>query len=349
MTRTWLLLTLILLSPFPIEANQHASEVRTLVLLNWSEYLDPELVAEFETHYAVKVREVYFESDDARDSLLYESDGRGYDLLMVNGVQLNAYRRRGWLAPVTEAQVPNLRHVDPRWLQTFDAAGWAAPYAWGTLGIAYRADRTPEPITHWMQFFRPSEALRERIIANRQVRDLVGMALKALGYSANSDNPRELVEAEQLLLAQKPYVKAYAYPVLGPESGLVSGRIAAAMMYSCDALILREHEPNIIFVLPSEGGNVWVDYLALSAHAANPDLALAFINFLNTPENAARLAQYVQCPSPNRAAEALLSAAYRADPLIYPSATALEHSEYYRDLDPRTLRRFNASFNRVVH
>ncbi len=121
-----------------------AEEPRELVLLNWAEYIDPALVAKFEAGHNARVKEVFYEDEEARDQLLLEADGKGYDLALVSGRQLAHYRARGWLAPLDETNTPNLKNIEPRWRTIFPAAeGFAAPYVWGTLGIAYRADLVP--------------------------------------------------------------------------------------------------------------------------------------------------------------------------------------------------------------
>ena len=87
-------------------------------------------------------------TDDVRDDMLAETDGRGYGVVVVNSVSFPLYRRRDWLLPISEAEVPHLAHIDPRWKNALPAAtGYGAPYAWGTTGIAYRTDLVPEPIS----------------------------------------------------------------------------------------------------------------------------------------------------------------------------------------------------------
>ena len=199
---------------------------RTLVFLNWSEYLDPELVEEFEQRFNAKVSEVYFESDDLRDDMMVETGALGYDLVIVNGINVDSYRKRGWIAPLDEAALPNLKYVDKHWRNAFESGnGYGVPYFWGTLGIAYRQDLVEQAPASWMDLLQPAESLRGKIGMVENSRDLLGMALKALGHSANSTDPAATKAAEQLLLAQKPYVKTYNYLALTEESALVSGDI----------------------------------------------------------------------------------------------------------------------------
>ena len=173
-----------------------ADNPKELVFLNWSDYMDPELIKEFQQKHGVKISEVYFETDEMRDDKLVATNGSGYDLAVVNGPVLHAYVKRDWLAPLDRANVPNLKHVDPKYINAYpSAAGHAVPYFWGTTGIAYRKDKITEPVTSWKQMFQPADALRGKIVMIKDSRDLIGMALKALGYSANSTDKKALAEA----------------------------------------------------------------------------------------------------------------------------------------------------------
>jgi spermidine/putrescine transport system substrate-binding protein len=333
---------------FAADSSLHP-EPRKLVILNWSEYLDPDLVEKFETRLNARLREVYFESDDLRDDMMLETDGKGYDLALVNGISVDLYRKRGWLSPVSEAQIPNLKHIDSRWLDAFPGLeGYTVPYFWGTMGIAYRKDLVPAPPTSWMDILQPAESLRGKIGMVENSRDALGMALKALGYSANSTDSKQIKAAEQLLLAQKPHVKTYTYVALNEESALVSGDIIATMIYSGDALMVQEHHQEIDYVVPSEGGNIWVDYLVILENSKNKALAHAFLNFLNEPENAAQLAEFVYYATPNKGAEKLLPAEFLEDPVIYPSQAVLSKSEFYKPLPPRAMKKRNIAFSRAL-
>ena len=101
-------------------------------------------------------------------------------------------------------------------------------------------------------------------------------------------------------------------------------------------------------MVPEEGGNIWVDYLTVMESSRNKDLAWAFINFLNEPENAAQLAEFVHYATPNTGAEKLLPEDFRTDPVIYPSKEALGRSEFYSPLPPRAMKTRNLAFSRVV-
>ncbi len=320
-----------------------AAAGQELVFLTWADYLDPEVVAEFEREHGVKIRFAYFESDDGRDEMLGNSDGKGYDLAVVNGLMLQVYARRNWLAPVSSLEVPNLRHIEPRWRSAFPVSErYAVPYFWGTLGIGYRRDLVPQGFASWRDFFEPAPELQGKITMLKSSRDVVGMALKSLGHSANTDDRDAIRQAGELLERQRPFVKSYEYVSLGEESALVSGEVVASLMYSGDALMVQEHHPEIAYVVPEEGGNLWVDYITVLQSSPRQDLAAKFIDFLNRPEIAARNAEFVYYATPNLRAREHLTAEYFDDPVIHPKKEVLERSEVYQELSPRAQKTLNA-------
>ena len=326
------------------------AETRELAFLNWADYMDPGILEEFRQRTGITVRQTYFDSDSARDELLLETGGKGFDLAVVNGGSLRILTKRGWLEPITKADIPNLKHIDPHWRTAHARAeDYGVPYFWGTIGIAYREDLVPTAVTSWMDLFRPHESVKGKVGMIADDADMIGAALKALGHSLNSTDEEALQAAEQLLVEQRPHVRTYKYLSLDENSALVTGEVGISMMYSGDALMVQEHNEDITYVLPREGGNIWIDYLCIMRESVNKSAAKQFIDFLNEPEIAARLAQYVYYATPNQAAQKLLPAEFLSDPVIYPSGQALKNSEPYRPLSPRAAKRRSAIFSRIVN
>ncbi len=304
------------------------AEQPVLRILNWEDYLDPELAAEFGEKYGVRVEETYFASDAERDRRLADSGAAGFDLIIVDQAQLPLYRDRGWIAPIDTARVPGLRHYDPRWRRAADgSATHAVPFAWGTTGIAYRADLVKTAPTSWLDLFKPAAGLCGKVMVFDDPRELVGIGLKATGQSANATDPGAYPPVEQLLKAQRPCVADYGIVGLGSDSALLTDKAWVAMAYSSDAMWLRDLNPNIHFVLPEEGGLLWVDYMAVLSASKQKDLAFAFLEFLSDPAVAVRVAEFSQAATPNLSARALLPVAMGKDPVIYPSGPAFDRSE----------------------
>lgn len=326
-----------------------AQERRELVFLTWSEYIDPELVEKFEQAHEARVRFVYYDSDDGRDAMLADADGKGFDIAIVSGVSISTYAKRQWIAPISTSQVPNRRHIDERWNQAYpESEQYGIPYMWGSFGIAYREDLVPSQMKSWKDLLAPPESMKQRIAMTRDGRDLVGLALLSLGYSGNSSNRDELKAAEKALLAQKPYVRTYDYISLDEQSALASGEIWAAFAYNGDALLVMEQEPKIRFVSPPGQSLLWIDYLTVMQVSANKDLAHAFIDFLNEPQAAAQLAEYLWSATPNAAALPLTSDEYRQNTTIFPGEDAMRNAEFAQPLPPRAQKAVNAIRARVL-
>ena len=341
----WVTLFLLLTTAFV-----QAAESKELVFLNWPNYMDPDIIAEFKQRTGITVKQSYFDSDTARDELLLETEGKGFDVMLINGASIRILASRGWLEPLNELSIPNLKHVNPRWRTEFDKAeDFGVPYFWGTIGIAYRQDLVPFVVSSWMDLLQPVGELRGKVSMIGDSADMIGAALKALGYSLNSTNEDEMKEAEALLEAQAPAVNTYRYLSLNEDSALLTGQVAMGMMYNGDTLMLQQYSDDVVFVLPKEGGNIWTDYLSVLSASPKKAEAKRFINFLNEPAIAARLAQYVYYATPNLAAEALLPVDFKSDPVIYPSGEALENSEAYRRLPPRAHKNRAAIFSRIVY
>ena len=339
----------LLLAAIGVPRSAPAAETPVLRILDWEDYLDPDLAAEFGRRNGVEVKQTYFESDTERDRRLAASGATGFDLVMVDQAQLSVYRDRGWIAPVDASLVPGLRNYDARWRRASDAsATHGVPFAWGTLGIAYRADLVQPAPQSWLALLQPSARLCGKVLAIDDARELIAVALKAAGHGANSRQPADYLKAEQILRAQRPCVEHYGSTMVDAESDLVTGKAWAAMAYNSDVAWLQEIDPNIRYVLPREGGLIWADYLAVLATSKRKALAFAFLEFLSQPAIAARQASFSQAATPNRKAFPLLPAGVRENPLIYPSAASLEKSEMLQSAPPSIVAIRNQIHARTV-
>lgn len=320
-----------------------------LVFLNWSEYLDEEVVKSFEEKYNAKLRMVYFNSEDERNSQLLNTGGKGFDLVLVPSNLLEEYRAAGWIHALDESKLPNLKHIDPRWVVRDKGILYSVPYAWGTTGIAYRKDLLKDKISSWRHLYNPKEEWKNKITLLGDANEVVAAAFKSLGYSLNETGREAFQKAEELLLNQRPYVKHYALGPLNEQNDLVTGKTWISMIYNGDALLLKnEYESNIAYVVPEEGTMLWADHIAMLPAAQNPDLAMAFINFLHEPENAAKTSLSLFYATANKAAESLLPAEHMQNEGIYPPKAVLEKSEFYTVTAPRTLKKNNQIFSKIA-
>lgn len=349
--RLWLLAVVGVLALGAVMPAQAAGpKKQTLVLLNWPDYMDPALLKAFEAKYNARIREVHYETEANMDQLLSYTGGKKYDLLVASHTKVPSLIKRGWLVPVDRTLVPNMKHLDTGTLpHDEELVRYAVPHLWGTVGIAYRKDLVKGTITGWRQLLQPNEELRGRVMMIKDVRDVVGAALKALGYSLNSRVPGELDAAQKLLVAQRPAVKKYGYLAINKKSELLTGHYWAAMIYSGDALTLADLSPNIAYVTPEEGTSLWLDSIMVLKDSRQQKLAFQFINFLHEPENAAKLATFVSMATPNAAARKFLPREHLDNPDIYPPPEVLNKCEFYGPLPPQVMKRYNEIFVHASH
>lgn len=342
-------LVIILIAPSLVISAEKNTSKQELVILNWSEYMDPALVKKFETLHNVVLKPIYYQSDDYRDNYMLEIQGKGIDIIVINGAKIRTYVNQNWIGKLTVKEVPNLKYIDKRWLSMYEKSkGYVIPYFWGTTGIAYRKDLVKHKIDSWKDLFNPAEAQRGKISMIGAHRDLIGLALKSLGYSINSTSFSEMTEAKKLLLNQKKYVKGYNYLVLDKSSSMLNGELEMSMGYNGDILSLSKHNKNITYVVPKEGTALWVDFMVVSKTSVNKKLAYKFFNFMNKPKNAAQQAMWTKFATPNLAAKKLLPKDFLANELIYPPKSVLDKSEIYKRLPPRVTRFRNEIFSVVT-
>ncbi|WP_413698843.1 spermidine/putrescine ABC transporter substrate-binding protein [Psychromonas sp. KJ10-10] len=263
-----------------------------------------------------------------------------YDVVMINGNDVVPYAKRDWIMPIGENNVPNLKQMDKRWVNAWEGtAEYAVPYLWGTFGIVYRSDLIKDKITSWMQFYQPQEAWRGKMMVVDIHRLGLGLALKGLGHSINTDDPNAVNEAIALLNKQRPYVQTYGYFKTNAESGIVSGETWIGQAWNGDALLLQKRNPAIHYVLPKEGGEIWMDYMVVSKHTKYPELAYEFINYLSEASNSAKARLALEFATPNIEARKLLPKAMLDNKIIYPSEKDLQNSEMVKNISPRIQRK----------
>jgi len=306
----------------------------TLNVLIWSNYISPRVVRAFEQRSGVAVN---IETYDSNEALLAKLQAGvvAYDLIVPSDYMVRILIRENLLQPLDLTRVPNLRHLDPSALGLpFDPTNtYSLPYTRGVTGIGYRKDKIAAPITSWADLW--DARWRERIAMLDDMREVFGAALKLLGHSLNSTDPQLLRQARDLLLRQKPLVRAYDSANF--DQLLLSGEVWIAQAWDGQILKARRENPNIEFVIPREGTTLIVDNLCIPRSAARPDLAHEFINFLMDPEIAAENMNEILYLMPNRSAWSRLRPELQRHPFFFIPPEVLRRSEYLQDLGPATV------------
>lgn len=308
---------------------------RELHLFIWPDYLDPQLTAEFERTYGVKVTIDYYDTNEAMIAKLQAGGTGQYDLVVASDYAVEVLREADLLQPLDHAALPNLANLGARFREApFDPGNvYSATYQWGTSGLGVRWDLagdTTRIVPSWGLVFDSAAAVGSFTML-ADPRETIGAALIYLGHSPNTTDEAELADAERLLLAQRNRVLTYA-PFATSRDLLASGDAVVAHNYSGDVLTVAEEVAGIRYLIPREGSIVWTDNLAIPKGAPDRRLAELFINFILDPQIGARLSDFTRYATPNDASLPLVDAALRAIPEVYPDSLVMGRLEFLRDV-----------------
>lgn len=278
----------------------------TLNFLNWGEYIDPKLIAEFEDICNVKVKQ-----DIALSNELFKAEiEKGidhstltqYDLAVPSDYMVEYLRKNNKLMEIDYNNIPNFQNLDKNYLnKTYDPNNkYSVPYFWGTIGIMYNRDKldalgiNEADINSWDDIFNltTKDKLYNQVYMYDTLRDIYMTALLSLGYDLNSTNVEELKAATSLLKAQYKTVAGYGTDDI--KTLIAQGNITAGVVMNGDYLsIIFSEDVNVGFVVPEEGTNLWFDSFIIPKSAQDKRLAEEFINFMLAADVSYYNAKYV--------------------------------------------------------
>jgi spermidine/putrescine transport system substrate-binding protein len=318
----------------------HAARTPSLKVFNWSDYIDDQVIADFEAEHGCQVIYDNYSSDAELETRLATGAGSSYDVVFPSDRAALPLIAKGIFQPLDRERLPNFKHLDRAFLgQPFDPQNtYSVPYFWGTLALGIRKDKLPDAKPGLAPLF--DKGNYGRITMLDDMENVVAAVLGHLGYPLNSVEPAHLAAAQQLLLDQKPLVQAYTSDAY--RERLITGQAWAALGWSgdllqADAELARMGSPaaRVNVIIPPGGTMLWIDSLLIPKAARNVKLAHAFINHLLDPKVAVRNALKVNYASPNVAARELLPAAMLADKRIYPPPDVLARCAMLEDRGPK--------------
>jgi spermidine/putrescine transport system substrate-binding protein len=319
-----------------------------LHVYNWADYIEPEIITDFEGEYGVKVTvEVYSNNEDMIAKV--RPGNSGYDIVVPSDYAVDLMARDNLLTPLDKSLLPNLKNINTGLLDLYYDKGnkFSVPYNTGMTGIGYDKTKFPTPPDSWGVLFDPAQAekFQGQFTMLDDEREVPGAALRYTGKSLNDTDPADLKKVEDILKTQKPFVSAYDTDNAGRK--LASGEVIMAHIYNNTALQARlglegnegyAGNPNIGFFIPKEGATIWQDNLAILADAPNKYTAHVFLNYLMRPEVAAKNEEYILGVTPNVEAEKLLPADLQAlfKEGFAPDAETLKRLEWIEFNDKTT-------------
>lgn len=299
-----------------------------LYVYNWGDYMDMDVVKEFEEDYNVKV--IYQEFATNEDLYVkIKNSSEPMDVIFPSEYMLERMSNEGLLNELDFSKLDNFKYVDKDLTgMSYDKENkYSVPFFWGTVGIIYNSEKYPEGLQKWADLW--TEKYKKDMVLYYSQRDILMVALKKLGYSMNTSDEAQLEDAKNELIDQKPLVYAY----LGDEikDVLIAEDANVGVVYSGDAGIVIEENPKYKYVLPKEGTNLWFDVAAIPKNARNVNRAHDFINFLLRPEIAARNAEYLQYATVESEAKKYLPESLVNNEALYPDRTNMTNFEIFED------------------
>lgn len=305
-------------------------EQEVLYFYNWGDYIDEDLVEQFEEETGIRVISEYYDSNEAMYQKI-KNGGSNYDLIIPSDYMVEKMINEDMLEEINYDNIPNASNINPELLDiekdADPAHNYSVPYMWGTLGILYNKDMVDEEVNSWDILW--DDKYNKSIFMYNSQRDSFAVALKRLGYSLNTTDPTELEEAKQSLIEQKPLVTAYVGDSV--KDSMINNEAALAVVYSGDAVYCETLNDSLDFALPREGTNIFMDYLCIPKGAENKENAEKFINFLCDNAVATQNSNYIGYTSANSYAEENADESLRSKSGFIIDLNAVD-LEFYRDL-----------------
>lgn len=301
-----------------------------VIVYNWGEYIDPETIRMFEEETGIKVIYDEFETNESMYPKV-ESGAVAYDIACPSDYMISRMIENGMLSEIDYDKMPNAKkNIGAQYYEQsrgFDPENkYAIPYCWGTVGILYNKTMVEEPITRWAQLW--DEKYADNILMQDSVRDAFMVAEKLNGDSMNTLDLTELTAARDLLIDQKPLVQAYVVDQVRDK--MIGGEAAIGVIYSGEAIYTQKENPDLVYVIPEEGTNVWIDAWVILKNAPNKENAEKFIDFMCRADIALMNFDYITYSTPNIAARELIEdESIKNSEIAFPDLSQYDNLETY--------------------
>jgi putrescine transport system substrate-binding protein len=345
----------------PADAQQKGE--RVVNVYNWTDYVDPAVLADFTRETGIKVRYDTFDSNDILETKLLAGKS-GYDVVVPTGYFLERQIKAGVFQKLDKAKLPNLVNLWPeisKRLAAYDPGNeYAVNYMWGTTGIGYNVKKAQEilgpggKIDSWDIVFKPGSLERFKDCGVHMLDaadDIFPAALAYLGLDPNSTTEPDLLKAAELLTKVRPAVRKFHSSEY--VSALATGEICLVVGFSGDIKQAQKRAAEakagveVGYAIPKEGTQLWFDNLAIPKDARNVDEALAFINYLQRPEVAAKNSNLISYANGNLASQKFIDKSILDDPTIYPTEDMMARLYTIKAHDAKTQRLMNRLWTRI--
>jgi spermidine/putrescine transport system permease protein len=313
---------------FGITSSNKKNE-QTLNLFNWSEYLPQSVIDKFEQTYGIKVNYSTYSSNEEMLAKIM-AGGSSYDLAVASDYMVEVLQKSNLLEPIEKDTLSNVKNLDEATLGLpFDPENkYSLPYMWLGVTIGYDQTKVSKPITGYADLWDPE--FKNSLVVLDDQRIIIGMALKKLGYSINTTDPKALAEAKAELEKLTPNIKAFDSD--SPKTLLINGEAKAGLAWGAEISLAKRDNENIVPVLAKEGLILQQDNFVIPKDAPNKEAAKLFMDFIMQPEISAEISAEFPYANPNKAAFPLIDEDILNDIAVFPPAKEKATGEYLKDI-----------------
>jgi spermidine/putrescine transport system substrate-binding protein len=325
----------------------------TLNLFIWSSYITESIIDGFELECNCKVVETDYESNAEMAAKLKAGGDSQYDVVVPSSYYVPELASEGLIQKIDHSQLPNFGNLYPRFQNpSYDANDtYSVPYQWGTTGIVYDPTKIKNPPQSWSLLYDPKvNPTYPFVLPKGEGRDQIASACAYLGYGFGCMQESQWLAAAKLIVQTKARSNFAGFVDETPaRDQMKSGLIAVSTAFNGDIGTCQQDGscPSLVFFLPKEGSEIWVDTMAIPAHAPNPQLALEFINYILDAHHGADLSNFNVYASPNQAAQPFLQSDVTED-LIEPSDAELKNLQFLPPLQGAQYKLFNDIWTSVL-
>jgi spermidine/putrescine transport system substrate-binding protein len=287
-------------------AGSPSSGDNTLYVYSWSTYVDEDLLKSFEQDTGIKVIADIYDSNETMLARMQAGGGNQYSIIYPSDYMVEIMIEEELLTEIDKDRVPGYADLLDQWQDPpYDPGNqYSVPYTWGTTGLVYNTELIEKPITDWSDLWERQSELSRRITLLNDVREVMGMSLKMLGFSNSTEDPKEIEAAYQKLQELKPAINSFTTD--GWRDQMAVGDLAVAHAYSVDGIDMVLENPQLDYVVPASGATVWTDTIVIPKTAPNVDAAYKWIEYSVEPQTAAKNLGRLKLPTPNQKTLSLL-------------------------------------------
>ncbi len=354
--------TLLALSLMGAMAGAAQADDKVLHVYNWSDYIAPDTIANFEKESGIKVVYDVFDSNETLEAKLLAGKS-GYDVVVPSNNFLAKQIKAGVYQELDTSKLSNYSNLNKSLLKAVSVSDpdnkHAFPYMWGSIGIGYNPEKVKaalgvDKIDSWDVLLKPENIAKLKscgVSFLDSPTEMLPIALHYLGLPTDTQKKDELKKAEELFLKIRPsigYFHSSKY-----ISDLANGNICVAVGYSGDIQQAKSRateaggKVKVAYDIPKEGAGSFFDMLAIPKDAENVDAAYKFLNYLLKPEVMASITNAVRFPNGNSAATSLVDKDITNDPGIYPPADVQAKLYAIADLPAATQREMTRSWTKI--